>query len=479
MSWAVENLWPFVLAALNIAAATVATVHAVLHKRETRSVLGWVGLVWLSPLFGTVLYFCFGVNRIERKALSLHLQHPRHPTLGERDLVQRDELMARHPSLAELAELVRRLTDHPLLPGNRVEPLCDGDEAYPAMLGAIDRAERSVALLSYILDNDRAGEAFLDRLLKAQERGVQVRVLIDAVGARYSRPTMLRRFRKAGLAAEAFLPTRVPRLFQYANLRNHRKILVVDGRVGFTGGTNIREEHWLGLQPTAPVQCLHFRFDGPVVAHLQETFAADWSFAAGESLDGEAWFPKLDRAGDVWARGVPDGPDEDMDKLPLTIVGALTAARRSVHVVTPYFLPEFSIIHALAVAALRGVEVHIVLPSRSNVFLVQWAMSAVLPEVLKRGCRVHLSPPPFDHTKLLLIDDLWALVGSTNWDPRSLRLNFEFNVECYSSGLASQLRALVDRKIAISEELTLDRLENRSLAVRLRDGSARLLSPYL
>lgn len=483
VEWTGEYLWTLLLAVVNVIIAGAATMHAVLYKRETRSVIGWVGLVWLSPLFGALLYFCFGVNRLERKAVSMRLQsdwqHPRQALLIDQDIAQRNELIVRHPPLAELAELVTRLTEHPLFPGNDVQLLRDGDEAYPAMLEAIEGAERSVTLLSYIFDNDRAGQAFMESLVRADQRGVQVRVLIDDVGARYSRPTMLRRLRQAGINARSFLPTRVPRMFKYANLRNHRKILVVDGRIGFTGGTNIREGHWLSLQPAAPVRCLHFRFEGPVVAHLQEVFSMDWAFAADELLEGDLWFPKLPRAGGVWARGVPDGPDEDIDKMPLTILGALTAARRSVHVVTPYFLPDSSILHALSVAALRGVAVHLVIPSKNNIFLVQWATAAVLPEILARGCHVYLNPPPFDHTKLLLIDDLWGLVGSTNWDARSLRLNFEFNVECYSPDLVSRLRGLVDQRIADSQPLTLPQLLDRPLLPRLRDGAARLMSPYL
>ncbi len=483
MNWTEEYLWTFLLAAVNVVIASVATMHAVLYKRETRSVIGWVGLVWLSPLFGSLLYFCFGINRLERKAITMRLQsdwqHPRQALLIDQDIAQQNELIAKHPPLAELAGLVTRLTEHPLFPGNDVQPLCDGDEAYPAMLEAIERAERSVTLLSYIFDNDRAGEAFLEQLVRAHQRGVQVRVLIDDIGARYSRPTMLRRLRQAGVNARAFLPTRVPRMFKYANLRNHRKILVVDGRIGFTGGTNIREGHWLSLRPATPVRCLHFRFEGPVVAHLQEAFGMDWAFVANELLEGDNWFPKLQRAGGVWARGVSDGPDEDIDKMPLTILGALTAARRSVHVVTPYFLPDSSIMQALSVAALRGVAVHIVLPSKNNIPLVQWATAAVLPEIMARGCQVHLNPPPFDHTKLLLIDDLWALVGSTNWDARSLRLNFEFNVECYSPDLTSRLRGFVDQRIADCQTLTLPQLLDRPLLSRLRDGAARLMSPYL
>ena len=357
--------------------------------------------------------------------------------------------------------------------------LIDGGQSYPAMLEAIDRAERSITLLSYIFDSDRAGQAFQEKLVAAKNRGVEIRILIDGVGSRYSQPNMVQQLKATGLNAAAFLPTRVPRMFHYANMRNHRKILVVDGRVGFTGGTNIREGHWLELDPLSPVSCLHFRFEGPVVAHFQEVFAVDWGFATGESLDGDLWFPPLERVGDVWARGIPGGPDEDLDKLPLTILGALAAATRSVHIVTPYFLPDQALIQSLFATALRGVEVHLLLPSENNIALVHWASHAILPYLVERGCRVHMSPPPFDHTKLLLVDGIWSLVGSTNWDPRSLRLNFEFNVECYNARLGEQLHSFVNRRIQRACELSLDDFRKRGKLIRMRDGAARLLSPYL
>ncbi len=483
MSWTFGDLWPYLIAAIGLVASVVATIHVLLHKREPRAAIGWVALIWLSPLIGCALYFCFGINRITRRAVSLGLQdrwrHPRDVRLAEADVAQQQEFAAQHPTHADLAILVGRLTGRAAVPGNSVKALLNGDQAYPAMLEAIDGAERSITLLSYIFDNDRAGQAFLERLVAASRRGVEVRILIDGVGSRYSRPSMIGQLRAAGLRAEAFLPTRVPRLFHYANLRNHRKILVVDGRIGFTGGTNIREGHWLSLAPASPVRCLHFRFEGPVVSHLQEVFALDWAFATGESLGGETWFAPMARAGDIWARGISDGPDEDLDKMPLTILGALAAARRTVHIVTPYFLPEQSIIQALNAAALRGINVHALLPSENNVPLVHWACHAVLPHLLERGCRVYLSPPPFDHTKLLLVDGIWSLVGSTNWDARSLRLNFEFNVECYSLKLGAELESIVTSRIDASRELTLEEFHRRKMALRLRDGFARLLSPYL
>jgi cardiolipin synthase len=476
-------IWPVLASMLHIVLGGLVTVHAVLHKRDTRAVIGWVGLAWLAPYGGALAYLFFGVNRVKRKAVSLEFRRgwgARHmvaPT--ESEIVHRDELVKRHPTLVGLAQLSHQLTNRPLLPGNRVNPLVDGDQAYPAMLKAIDRAESSIAFSTYIFDSGWAGEQFCEALSRARQRGVAVRVLIDHVGARYSKVNMVRHLRQAGIPAASFLPTRVPRFAPYTNLRNHRKLLVVDGTTGFTGGTNIRDGHLLRRHPTSPVQCLHFQFEGPVVWHLQEAFAVDWAFAAGETLQGDIWFPAIERRGDVWARGIDDGPDEDLDKLELVMIGALATAQKSVDIVTPYFLPESALIHALNSAALRGVRVRIVLPSVNNLPVVHWASRAMWWQVLERGCRIFLSPPPFDHTKLFLVDGIWSLLGSTNWDPRSLRLNFEFNVECYDEDLASRLLPLVETRVQQSTSVNLADVLSRPLPTQLLDGLARLASPYL
>jgi cardiolipin synthase len=477
------SLWPWLLALLDLCLAGAATVHAVLWKRDSRAAIGWVGLVWLAPLVGPLAYFCFGINRIQRKATALRVreawQHSLQPSYSAIDLERADQITARFPNLQGLVRVVQSLTGQSLLPGNRVVPLLDGDEAYPAMLRAIEGARETVTLLTYIFDSDRAGERFVAALAAAQRRGVMVRVLVDDIGARYSRPSIVKQLSRAGVRTAVFLPTRVPRLFQYANLRNHRKILVVDGRQGFTGGTNIREGHWRSLQPRDPIQCLHFAIEGPVVTQMQETFAIDWAFATGESLRDPFWFPEVEHGGPVWARGISDGPDEDFEKMPDAIMGALTAATESVHVVTPYFLPEAPVIRALNVAAMRGVEVRIMIPEAGNIALVNWACAAQLWQVLEKGCRVFLTPPPFDHSKLMIVDGVWSLIGSSNWDPRSLRLNFEFNLECYDDNLAQGLEALIVHKAKVARELTLEHLDRRSLPVRLRDGLARLATPYL
>ena len=475
--------WAIVFAGIDFVLAAGVTVHAVLWKRDSRAVIGWVGLAWLAPFVGATAYICLGINRIERKAVSLNLDKTPRPNqrseLNPTDLQHLDAFKQHYSNLVGLANAGDRLTGRPVIPGNAVKSLIDGDQAYPSMLEAVSQAQRSISLLSYIFDSDRVGESFVDALVDAQQRDVQVRILVDDVGSKYSRPNMVGRLKSAGLNAVAFLPTRIPRLPTYANLRNHRKILVVDGKIGFTGGTNIREGHCLSMQPKFPAQCLHFRIEGPVVAQIQHVFAVDWAFAAGENLTGKDWFPAIERAGNVWARGIEHGPDEHFETLSDMFAAALASARDHVRIVTPYFLPQASLIQALNVAAMRGVSVEIYLPSKNNIALVQWAATAQLWQLLEKGCQIYYTPPPFDHTKVMIVDGVWSLIGSSNWDPRSLRLNFEFNVECYDPDLAISLNEIVDRKSHSAREVTLDEVNNRNVLVRLRDGAARLLSPFL
>lgn len=476
------NAWPWLVLLAHVAGAMAVTVDAVLRKRHVQAIFGWIGLAWLAPFIGAFAYLCFGINRIRRTATTLHLKGPRQtriptvPSLPNAPLDQ--EGGAWTPALKGLEHLGSRVTGNPLLSGNQVTPLENGDAAFPAMLSAIDNAQRSVALQTYIFDSDEVGAMFCEALVRAARRGVAVRVLIDDVGARYSRSSMLQQLRTSGVVAATFLPTSLPRLFRYANLRNHRKIMVVDGKIGFTGGMNIRAGHWLSHSPLHPTRCLHFKIEGPLVVDLQQTFAIDWAFATGETLEGEHWFLAPQECGSVMARGIAAGPDEDLGKMPNIVLGALAAAEHSVYIMTPYFLPDDVLLRTLQITAMRGVEINLVLPLKSNLRVMDWAMKPQLHYLLDEGCRIYLSPPPFDHTKVFVVDGCWSLIGSTNWDARSLRLNFEYNVECYDSSLAKALQTIVHDRIRHAQPLTAAML-HRSTLVRLRDGLARLLSPYL
>ena len=485
------EIWPHIVATTLLALNSIASLHALLTKRDTRSTMAWVGLVWLSPGFGVAAYALFGVNRIRRKATRLRagLREVIHRVEAAMPSAERleDAIGPANAPLRSLSTLVGEVTKRPLLDGNTIQPLFGGDEAYPQMLEAIDSAKRSVGLASYIFDNDPTGKLFIDALCRAADRGVAVRVLIDGIGSRYSFPTSVGLLRQRGVPVSRFMPTTVPLYLPYANLRNHRKILVVDGERGFTGGLNIRNGCWLSKHPEHAVQDMHFSLTGPVVTQLLEVFIEDWAFASGEllgslrdSVSDPAWKPRLDFSGTSLARGVRYGPDDkEIGRIKLILIAALSSARRSVKIMTPYFLPDDAICQALGVAALRGVTVDIVLPQQNNLAMVGWASDALLWQVLSRGCTIWMSPPPFDHTKLMVVDSSWCMFGSGNWDERSMRLNFEFNVESYDESLCQHMDKHVAQIISKSTKRTLADVDGRSLPIRVRDGIARLFAPYL
>jgi cardiolipin synthase len=480
MDWLdkISKYWPHLVAGFELLATLLASIHALLHKRDSRAVVLWLGLIWFLPVLGPLLYLALGVNRIRRRALSLGvhnaIKRPVPADLGEPQPAGVEHLQM-------LARIVDRVSAQPLTPGNQIQPLVNGDEAFPAMLAAIESANKSVSLATYIFDNDPSGKQFVDALGRAVGRGVAVRVLIDAAGVRYSWPPISHKLRHAHVPFAKFLPASLLTPWRVAtiNLRNHRKVLVVDGQTAFAGGMNIRQGNVLAARPRQGVQDLHFCVAGPVVAQLQEAFANDWAFATGETLTGDIWFPESKECGNVVARVITDGPDADYDKLRWTLLAALAEAQASVQIVTPYFLPDNDLVTALNLAALRGVRVDIILPAKNNLPFVHWASRAMWWQVLERGCHLWLTPPPFDHSKLMIVDGHWVLFGSANWDTRSLRLNFELNVEGYGREFADQMAGVIAKKRQGAHEVTLAEVDARGYPARLRDAVARLFSPYL
>jgi cardiolipin synthase A/B len=481
MDWLdkLAQFWPHLVAGFDLLAAVLASCHALLCKRDSRAATLWIGIVWLMPVLGPALYLVFGVNRIRRRAIKLGLHQTFSRPIPD-DLGEPQHDGAEH--LKMLARVVGHVVERPLTPGNKISPLINGDEAFPAMLTAIESAKKSISLVSYIFDNDPTGSQFIDALRRAvEERGVEVRVLVDAAGTRYSFPPITWKLRHAKIPFAKFLPSSLLQPWRVAtiNLRNHRKVLVVDGQTAFTGGMNIRHGNVLASQPKTPVQDLHFRVEGPVVTRLQEAFVNDWAFTTGEILDGQNWFPELKESGNIIARVITDGPDVDFDKLRWTLLAALAEAQTSAQILTPYFLPDNALVTALNLAALRGVRVDIIMPTKNNLPFVHWASRSMWWQVLERGCHVWLTPPPFDHSKLMIVDGHWVLLGSANWDARSLRLNFEMNVECYRREFADEMERVIAKKMIGAHEVSLAEVDARPLRVKLLDAITRLFSPYL
>jgi cardiolipin synthase len=420
------------------------------------------------PLAGPLLYLFFGINRVRARARQLR---DRLPTIRD------DHLAAPGDDfIAQLARIGDAVTQWSRVPGTAVQPLENGENAFPPMLAAINGARTSVWLATYIFETDPVGRQFITALAAATARGVEVRVLVDGIGEWYSWPHAVRLLRRAGVRAARFLAPRVlptPRLA--INLRNHRKLLIVDGQVAFLGGMNIGGRE-VGKARLRRMADLHFEVHGPVVAQLARAFLVDWQFAAQEELGAVA---PPDAAGPAVCRVVTDGPDEDVNKLMYVIVGALSVAREQILIMTPYFIPQPELSAALQAAALRGVDVRLVLPERSNLRYVDWASRRWLAPLLERGVRIFLQPSPFSHSKLLVVDGIYAQIGSANLDPRSLRLNFEIAVEIFCAETCRPLARHVMAALESSTECRLEQLRSRTLASRARDSFFWLLSPYL
>jgi cardiolipin synthase A/B len=455
----------FVLVYFSSAAA--AALHALLTKPDPRSAVSWIILCWLFPLVGPILYWLFGINRVRT-----------HSPLQRRPNAEQDHSRpeaAEDGPLAALNRVGHTLTGLPLLSGNSLEPLHNGEVAFPRMLRAIAEAQHSVWLATYIFQTDKVGRQFVDALHAAVARGVSVCVLVDGVGEWYDWPHVVPLLRRAQVNAVRFLP---PRLFPpnlSLNCRNHRKLLAIDGNQAFMGGMNLGGRETGGATGRRMTD-MHFFLRGPIVAQLANAFAADWNFASNEQLPATAAPPPV---GDSSCRVVTGGPDEDIDKLLLIILSAIAVAQHQILIMTPYFIPPTELVAALQGAALRGVEVSLVLPRHSNLRYIDWATLHWLPALVGRGVRVHLQEPPFSHAKLFVVDGAYAHIGSVNLDTRSLRLNFEITVEVFDAVMCTELAESIIKLRDRVAALTPAELKQVRPLARIRNSLCWLVSPYL
>ncbi len=486
MNWLPYNNF-FIFIFLNIiyGIALLCVGHALLHKRNPRAALSWIVTILFLPIVGTLMYISFGIGRADSRAAKLMRNaqlmaknHPEYLQAAEGKLepigyIEQANLPIQYQSMSILG---KKLTGRSLSEGNSIQLLINGDEAYPAMLDAIRKAKSHVYLTTYIFNGGDISQEFCRALSEAAARNVDVRLLLDGFGARiYSLSWQWKKLPEQGVRVAHFLP---PRLFppNFAiNLRNHRKILVAD-HIGFTGGMNIADYH-IQKHPKFHVQDIHFMLSGPIVSQLRESFLLDWGFCTSEYTSLEAREKK--KTGDIYCRMVLDGPGSGKDPLHELLYGAIAASTKSINIMTPYFLPTQEFMASLKSAALRGVDVRIILPEKNNLFYVHWATYHLLPTLLDSGVRIYYQPPPFAHTKLLIIDEYYVQIGSANLDSRSLRLNFELNVECFDIDFAKCMETYFMSKMNISRAYTMDDAQKKRLPTRLRNAACWIFSPYL
>jgi cardiolipin synthase len=445
----------------------------VLQKREPVATLSWLLGLAVLPYVGFLVYHVFGPQKIQRHRLRRGHARAAHSSMPPWD----------HPApvAIELARLSQAATGLAPTTARDVRLLVDGGATYDALLAAVAQAQDHVHLEYYIYAADRTGSMLRDALVERARAGVKVRLLLDAVGSGNARPSFFAPLLQAGGELCWFHPMRFGRFWQrpWLNMRTHRKIVVVDGRVAFTGGINITDDENDRLRADV-YRDLHLRFEGDAVRALQQVFAEDWAYASGNRhfVAEVARATPAAQGGTIPTLVLTSGPDSSWEAIHRLHVAAIHEARRRVWLVTPYFVPGEAAMMALTSAALGGLDVRLLVPRMSDSRLVTYAARSYFDDLLAAGVKIHEYGPRMLHSKALLTDDDLVMVGSANFDHRSFRLNFEVTLLFRDPGLAAQLAALIEAEFSHAPRV--HRHGARSLwRYRLPEALARLLSPLL
>ncbi|MEO6102813.1 MAG: cardiolipin synthase [Pseudoxanthomonas sp.] len=447
----------------------------VLQKREPVATLSWVLLLAMLPYVGYLVYFIFGPQKITRQRLRRNL--------SRKGLESHDAVCPADDDCSELALLGQATTGLPPSSATSARLLVDGAATYDALIEAIGTARNHIHLEYYIYMPDRTGTRLRDALVERARAGVKVRLLMDAVGSSKVNHRFLQPLLDAGGEYAWFHPTRFrPFTRSWVNLRSHRKLVVVDGRVGFTGGINITDEENERLRADA-YRDLHLRLEGAVVRSLQVVFVEDWAYATGqtrENFEGSQLWSAADAGTDasISSQVLISGPDSSWEAIHRLHVAAIHEAKSRVWLVTPYFVPGEAARMALTSAALGGVDVRLLVPKQSDSRLVTYAARSYFDELLAAGIKIYEYGPRMLHTKALLCDEALAIIGSANFDNRSFRLNFEISMLFRDRVIAATLARLCEQEMAASEPV--QDLRKRSFwGNRLPEALARLMSPLL
>jgi cardiolipin synthase len=455
--------------------------------------LAYLLLVIFIPILGILFYFSFGINYRKRRVYSKKLIEDdalRQQLIDA--IISRTEANLRRDSdtIGEGSSLVHLLLNDslsPLTAGNRVKLLLNGESKFPEVFAALTNARHHIHIEYYIFENDVVGNQVKDILIAKAGEGVKIRVIYDAFGSRGIRKKFLHELTTVGVEAYPFNRIKIQPLANRLNYRNHRKIIVVDGNVGFVGGINISDRYVNGpASPDARQKQMywrdtHLRIDGPGVQYLQYLFFCDWNFCASQKLQADAQY-FVDRrppGGSESVQIAASGPDSPTATIMLSMFKAINLARKEILLTTPYFIPGDTILNALKVAALGGVSVRILAPGISDSRLVNAAAWSYFDELLRAGVEIHLYHRGFIHVKTLVVDDNISIVGTANMDYRSFDLNFEVNAVVYGENLAHELRTAFMNDLKDARQIDGEAWRRRPVLKKLSERLARLLSPLL
>ncbi len=476
----------FLLVIMLLLNIVFAIIIIFLERKNPTATWAWIMVLILLPDIGFILYLLFNQDLSKKKIFRLKAEEDQlYNDYKEKQL----EHLTNAPdyfnikSIAYYQEIVHLnlLSNNAILTqDNEIDIFVDGKAKFEALLKSIEAARHHIHIQYYIIRKDDLSHRVLHALTKKAKEGVEVRLLFDEVGSRSISRKLLKALKAAGGKAAAFFPSKIPHINFRINYRNHRKIVVIDGKYGYIGGFNIGDEY-LGLNKKVGYwRDTHIKINGSAVYELQARFILDWRHASGEAMeDLNPYYSEIGQAGSAGIQIVSSGPDSKEEQIKYGYMKMIHLAQESIYIQTPYFIPDESILESLKIAALSGIDVRIMIPNKPDHMFVYWATYAYIGELLKYGIRPYIYENGFLHAKTLVIDGQAASVGTANIDIRSFKLNFEVNAFIYDRETAGKLKQAFEEDIEVCTLLTEDLYAQRSMIIRFKEAISRLLSPIL
>lgn len=480
MDW---NIFWRIFSFVFLITAIPVAVMVILEKRSPFKTIAWILILILIPIFGLVFYLFFGQEYRKQKLFSRRgvksLRKIRRLSTKQLREIEHTDLQL-SPDVLEKKNLIRLLlnnSDSLLTTGNQLHILNNGDETFNAIFKAIKSAKHHIHLEYYIFENDKIGSQLKKLLIDKSREGVEVRIIVDDVGSWDLKERFFEELRENGIEIYPFMEVRFPRLTSRVNFRNHRKILIVDGKIGFTGGVNIADRYIHGKPKIGPWRDTHLQITGDAVATMQVVFAADWYFVINENLTGEKYFRPLTEENGTAVQISASGPDSDWENIEQAYLSAILSARKYVYLTSPYLMPPQTLVSALKTAALSGVDVRLIIPEKSDAITPKWCSFSYVEQFLEAGIKIYFYQKGFIHSKTLMIDDVFSTIGTTNLDFRSLETNFEINAFIYERKFTRLMLKHFIHDLRDSREIKLAEWEKRPWHFKLRESLAHIVSP--
>lgn len=479
---------PIFLGFIIVSNIVLALTIIFLERKDATSTWAWLMVLLFIPIAGFFLYLVFGKKISNKRIFTWDTKSKlgvKRSVQSQLRAIEENTFVFKHKELKEYKDLYYmhlRNNDAIFTQDNKVDIYTDGEKKFKALLQDLEKANDHIHLLYYIIRYDGLGKQLADVLVKKANEGVEVRVLYDDMGSRTLSRKFIKRIRHAGGEVEAFFPPKIPKINLKINYRNHRKLAIIDGRIGYIGGFNIGDEYLGKDKKFGYWRDTHLRVIGDAVHHMQTRFILDWNQASRHDIVYDERYYAAVSGGDVGDVGiqiVTSGPDSEWQQIKNGYIKMILSAKEYIYIQTPYFIPDESLADALRIACLSGVNVRIMIPNKPDHPFVYWATLSYIGDLLKAGAEVYIYQNGFLHSKTLIVDGKIASVGTANIDVRSFRLNFEGNAFLYDSTVAQKLVASYMEDIGLSTQMTKKLYEKRSLGIRCKESVSRLLSPIL